>query len=89
MDGGGEGWHMLFVRYLPDRKVREVEFHPLSGSSLIDAGLMCPRPLCQRPKILGCLARRTKRLFNIVPLTDVSRPWTSSSMELAPSASGT
>jgi hypothetical protein len=47
---------------------------------------MCPRPMCPRPKILGCCAPGTKRPLDIVSLTDVSRPWTSSSMELAPSA---
>ncbi len=53
---------------------------------LVDAGLMCPRPMCSRPKILGCCAPWTKRPLDIVSLTDVSRPWTASSMELAPSA---
>ncbi len=52
----------------------------------IDAGLMCPRPMCPRPKILGCCAPGTKRPLDIVSLTDASRPWTASSMELAPSA---
>ncbi len=51
-----------------------------------DAGLMCPRPMCPRPKILGCCAPGTKRPLDIVSLTDVSRPWTTSSMQLAPSA---
>ncbi len=51
-----------------------------------DAGLMCPRPMCPRPKILGCYAPWTKRPLDIETLTDVSRPWTASSMELAPSA---
>ncbi len=51
-----------------------------------DAGLMCPRPMCPRPKILGGCAPWTKRPLDIVSLTDVSRPWTASSMELAPSA---
>jgi hypothetical protein len=46
-----------------------------------DAGLMCPRP-----KVLGCCAPWTKRPLDIVSLTDVSRPWTASSMELAPLA---
>ncbi len=41
-----------------------------------DAGLMCPRPMCPRPKILGCCAPGTKRPLDIVSLTDVSRPWT-------------
>jgi hypothetical protein len=49
-----------------------------------EAGLMCPRPMCSRPKILGCCAPRTKRPLDIVSLTDVSRPWTALSMELAP-----
>ncbi len=48
----------------------------------MDAGLMCPRP-----KILGCCVPWTKRPLDIVSLTDVSRPWTASSMELALSAS--
>jgi hypothetical protein len=52
----------------------------------IDAGLMCPRWMCPRPKILGCCVPRTKCPLDIVPLTDVSRPWTASSMELALSA---
>ncbi len=39
-----------------------------------------------RPKILGCCAPWTKRPLDIVPLTDVSRPWTAPSMELALSA---
>ncbi len=43
------------------------------------------RPMCPRPKILGCCAPWTKRPLDIVSLTDVSRPWTASSMELAPS----
>jgi hypothetical protein len=47
---------------------------------------MCPRPMCPRPKILGCCAPGTKRPLDIVSLTDVSRPWTASSMQLAPSA---
>jgi hypothetical protein len=47
---------------------------------------MCPRPMCPRPKILGCCAPGTKSPLDIVPLTDVSRPWTASSMKLAPSA---
>ena len=51
-----------------------------------DAGLMCPRPMCPRPKILGCCAPWTKCPLDIVSLTNVSRPWTASSMELAPSA---
>jgi hypothetical protein len=38
-----------------------------------DAGLMCPRPMCPRPKILGCCAPWTKRPLDIVSLTDVSR----------------
>ncbi len=42
-----------------------------------DAGLMCPRPMCPWPKILGCCAPWTNRPLHIVPLTDVSRPWTS------------
>ncbi len=50
------------------------------------AGLMCPRPMCPRPKIIGCCAPWTKGPLDIVSLTDVSRPWTASSMELAPSA---
>ncbi len=54
-----------------------------------DAGLMCPPPMCPRPKILGCCASWTKHPLDIVPLIDVShRPWTASSMKLAPSASG-
>ena len=52
----------------------------------LQTGLMCPRPMCPRPKILGCCAPGTKRPLDIVSLTDVSRPWTASSMELAPSA---
>jgi hypothetical protein len=24
--------------------------------TVLDAGLMCPRPMCPRPKILGCCA---------------------------------
>jgi hypothetical protein len=47
---------------------------------------MSPRPMCPQPKILGCCAPGTKRPLDIVSLTDVSRPWTASSMELAPSA---
>jgi hypothetical protein len=47
---------------------------------------MCPRPMCPRLKILGCCAPGTKRPLYIVSLTDVSRPWTASRMELAPSA---
>ncbi len=47
---------------------------------------MCPRLMCPRPKILGCCAPWTKRPLDIVSLTDVSRPWTASSIELAPSA---
>ncbi len=47
---------------------------------------MCPRPMCPRPKILGCCAPGTKRPLDIVSLTDVSRPWTASSMELVPAA---
>ncbi len=46
---------------------------------------MCPRPMCPRLKILECCAPWTKRPLDIVSLTDVSRPWTTSSMELAPS----
>ncbi len=42
--------------------------------------------MCLRPKILGCCAPWTKRPLDIVSLTDVSRPWTASSMELALSA---
>ncbi len=38
-----------------------------------DAGLMCPRPMCPRPKILGCCAPWTKPPLEIVSLTDVSR----------------
>ncbi len=49
-------------------------------------GLMCPRPMCPQPKILGCCAPWTKRPLDFVSLTDVSRPWTASSMELASSA---
>ncbi len=52
-------------------------FHGISN----DAGLMCPQP-----KILGCCAPWTKRPLDILPLTNVSRPWTASSMELASSA---
>ena len=51
-----------------------------------DAGLMCPRPMCPRLKILGCCAPGTKRPLDIVSLTNVSRPWTASIMQLAPSA---
>ncbi len=50
------------------------------------AGLMCPRPMCPRPKILGCCAPGTKGPLDIVSLTNVSRPWSASSMQLAPSA---
>jgi hypothetical protein len=57
-----------------------------TAEPIVDAGLMCPRPMCPRPKILGCCAPGTKRPLDIVSLTDVSRPWTASSMELAPSA---
>ncbi len=52
----------------------------------MDAGLMCPWPMCPRPKVLGCCAPWTKRPLDIVSLTDVSRSWTASSMELALSA---
>ncbi len=52
----------------------------------LDAGLMCPQPMCPWPKILGCCAPWTKQPLDIVPLTNVSRPWAASSMELAPSA---
>ncbi len=51
-----------------------------------NAGLMCPRPMCPRPEILGCCSPWTKRPLDIVSLTNLSRPWTLSSMELAPSA---
>jgi hypothetical protein len=54
---------------------------PNTNAGECDAGLMCPRP-----KILGCCAPRTKHPLVIASLTDVSRPWTASSMELAPSA---
>ena len=47
---------------------------------------MCPRPMRPRPKILGCCAPLTKPPLDIVSLTDVSRPWTASTMKLAPSA---
>ncbi len=47
------------------------------------AGLMCPRPMCPRPKILGFCAPWTKPPLD-VSLTDVSRPWTASTMKLAP-----
>jgi hypothetical protein len=53
------------------------------------AGLMCPLPMCPQPKILGCGAPLTQRPLDIVPLTDVSRPWTAASRQLALSASGT
>ncbi len=52
----------------------------------MDAGLMRPRPMCPRPKILGCCAPWTKPPLDNVSLTDVSRPWTWSTMKLAPSA---
>ncbi len=42
--------------------------------------------MCPQPKILGCCPPWTKRPLDIVSLTDVSRTWTVSSMELAPSA---
>jgi hypothetical protein len=62
---------------------------PLDDASPCDPsipGLMCPRPMCPRPKILGCCAPWTKRPLDTVSLTEVSRPWNTSSMELAPSA---
>ncbi len=52
----------------------------------VNAGLMCPRPMCPPPKILGCCAPWTKCPLDIVSLTNVSRPWTTSSKKLAPSA---
>jgi len=52
----------------------------------LDAGLMCPRPMCPRSTILGCCAPGTKLPLDIVSLTDVSRPWTAPYMQLAPSA---
>jgi hypothetical protein len=39
-----------------------------------DAGLMCPRPMCPRPKVLGCCTPWTKCPLDIMSLTDVSRP---------------
>jgi hypothetical protein len=45
-------------------------------ASFLDAGLMYPRPMRPRPKILGCYAPWTKHPLDIAPLTNVSRPWT-------------
>ncbi len=56
------------------------------SNQINDAGLMCPWPMCPWPKVLGCCAPWTKRPLDILPLTDVSQPWTASGMELAPSA---
>ncbi len=72
--------HRIIKQWL--HAIYDTGSHPADN----DAGLMCPRPMCPRPKILGCCAPWTKRSLDIVPLTDVSRPWTASSMKLAPSA---
>jgi hypothetical protein len=57
---------------------------PLQTLVIVDAGLMCPRPMCPRPKNSWMLRPLNKA--SLVSLTDVSRPWTASSMELAPFA---
>jgi hypothetical protein len=49
--------------------------------TLPDAGLMYPRSMCPRLKVLGCCAPWTKRPLDTVPLTDVSQPWTASRMD--------
>jgi hypothetical protein len=46
-----------------------------------DAGLMCPQLMCPWPKVLGCCTPWTKRPLDIMPLTDVSQPWTASGMD--------
>jgi len=55
----------------------------ISGGDMrgTDAGLMCPRPMCPRPKVLGCCTPWTKCPLDIMSLTDVSRPWTASRMD--------
>ncbi len=88
---------VLFVSFSVEQGWRIVEWIPSDLPFRISPGerknnwkircrVECPRLMCPWPKILGCWAPWTKRPFDILLLTDVSRPWTTSSMELAPSA---
>jgi hypothetical protein len=73
----GTKTHVLFLT----KEFTRINLLPGGRGQGKDAGFMCPRP-----KTLGWCAPWTKSPLNSVSLTDVSQPWTVSSMELAPSA---
>ncbi len=60
-----------FSKYEHDAKVPARFFYPLPNGAM----LVHPRPMCPRPKILGCCIPGTKFPWAILPLTEPSHPF--------------